>query len=111
MVLIVLVMGVVLLGTANHLAVQRVLDLALNLHGHGLVHLVADHTPGQRACRILYLRSCLSRLFTDQRAYARNILAHFAQLVHFGALLGGNLHAQAKLGAQQFHHLLVQLFS
>src|SRR5690606_7927341 len=37
--------GMVLLGLDHDLADHRVLDTALDQNGHGLVHLVADHTP------------------------------------------------------------------
>src|SRR5690606_5675318 len=40
---VVLVVGLVLLGTADDLAVQRVLDAVLDGDHNGLVHLVADH--------------------------------------------------------------------
>src|SRR5690554_4923231 len=43
------VVGVQLAGTADVLAVQRVLDLALDQDRHGLVHLVADHPAFDRA--------------------------------------------------------------
>src|SRR6516165_9419822 len=39
------VVRLVLLGTAQHLAVLGVLDVVLDLDNDGLVHLVADHEP------------------------------------------------------------------
>src|SRR5690606_5790292 len=47
------VVGVQLAGTADVLAVQRVLDLALDQDRHGLVHLVADHPAFDRAQLLL----------------------------------------------------------
>src|SRR5689334_21034664 len=44
-----LVVGVVLLGAAHHLADGRMQHLALHQHGDGLVHLVAHHAPGELA--------------------------------------------------------------
>src|SRR3546814_7689518 len=43
------VVGVELARAADVLAVQRVLDLALDEHRHRLVHLVADHADFDRA--------------------------------------------------------------
>src|SRR5690606_10240729 len=43
--------GVVLLRAADDLPVQRVLHLALDPHGHGLVGLVGDDGPDQDAFR------------------------------------------------------------
>src|SRR6185312_4777929 len=39
------VVRLILLGTAQHLAVLRVLDVVLDLDDNSLVHLVADHEP------------------------------------------------------------------
>ena len=43
------VVGVVLARLGDDLAVQRVLDTALDQHGHGLGALVADHLADQGA--------------------------------------------------------------
>ena len=42
-----LVVRVILLRTANDLPVERVLHLAFDQHGHGLVGLVGSDSPGQ----------------------------------------------------------------
>src|SRR5579864_1745223 len=47
--LVLLVVGVVFPGTGHDLSVHRMRDAALDQDRHGLVHLVADDTPGQRA--------------------------------------------------------------
>src|SRR5690606_1252262 len=55
------IVGVQLGGTADVLAVQRVLDLAFDQDRHRLLHLVADHPAFDRAQRLLVLaHGCLS---------------------------------------------------
>src|ERR1019366_10407772 len=46
--LVLFVMYVVFLRARNYLAIERVLDAALDQHRHRLVHLVADDAAGQR---------------------------------------------------------------
>src|SRR3546814_18749340 len=50
------VVGVALARAADVLAVQRVLDLALDEHRHRLVHLVADYSAFDRALPALVIR-------------------------------------------------------
>src|SRR5690554_3145102 len=83
------VVGVQLAGTADVLAVQRVLDLALDQDRHGLVHLVADHAAFDRAQLLLGVLchrrpSLLLRARVDlaeQRVDARDLAAHPAGVV------------------------------
>src|SRR5690606_16746805 len=60
---VVLIMGVILLRTADDLAVQRVLHLPFDLHHDGLVALVGHHRAGQNA-----LRHDVSPYFAAERA-------------------------------------------
>src|SRR5207237_10821595 len=48
-------------------------------------------------------------LLVHHGAHARDVAAHLLELAGVGELLGGELHAQAELGAQQRFELLLQL--
>jgi hypothetical protein len=45
----------------------------------------------------------------QDRANARDVSTHLAQLAIVGKLLGGSLHAQAKLRSQQIGQLLLKI--
>src|SRR4029077_15610793 len=113
------------LGRApDELAVGRVLHQPLDLDRDGLLHLGADHPPGEPACALrFYLRfhlgvfrahgllaSGLGRLLLPQhRLHARDVAARVCEQRRLGLLAGGPLHAQRELLLAQLHELLAQL--
>src|SRR5690606_14675304 len=56
------------------LAVQRVLDLALDQDRDGLVHLVADHPAGDRACVTLFHHALPALAFWFNTVFTRAML-------------------------------------
>src|SRR5512146_1181936 len=82
--LIVLIMRMVFLGDAHHLAQHRVLNLALDQHGDCLVHLVADDGSGQRTFQIRCTHCCtpfsVNTVFT--RAMLRRTLVNWLVLLN-----------------------------
>ncbi len=109
----------------DELAVERVLDAALDQHRDRLVHLVADDAPGQRlddrlprrrglrpARPSVSVRSCLplsAGLLVDQRPRAGDVAPHLLQLLGVGELLRRPLHPQAELLLEQRGELRLEL--
>src|SRR5690606_29712638 len=54
LVLVLFVVRMVLLGQNDNLAIERMLDAALNQHGYRFVHLVADHAASQRTLQLSF---------------------------------------------------------
>jgi hypothetical protein len=106
------VVGVQLGRAADVLAVQRVLDLALDQHGDRLVHLVADDAAFDRALQLLGLfRSSSASLLlaAEQGVDASDLAAHAAGFVGLRQLAGGLLHAQRELLLAQLDQVGLQL--
>src|SRR5690606_10102202 len=92
------------------LAVQRVLDLALDKDGDRLVHLVADHAALDRALLFISIvHGRLLLLLAKQRVDASNFAAHAAGLVGPGQLAGCLLHAEREALLLQIKQVGLQL--
>jgi hypothetical protein len=88
--------SMVLLGTHDDLAVQRVLDATFDQDRHRLVHLVADDAPDQRTLDLLLvslIELAFSRRSVRTRAMSRRTLLNLAVVRQ---LLSSLLHAQSK---------------
>ena len=99
--------------TTNDLAVQRMLDLTFEQDGHGLLHLVADHTPFKRARILVLIRSLLMvrPYFLLPRTVLTRAISRRTrrELMGLGQLTGALLHAQVELLAAKLAEMLVQL--
>src|SRR5690606_14685030 len=77
LVLVLFVVSVIFVRTHDDLAVKRVLDTTLDQHGHRFVHLVADHTTGQRTLQLGFAHfyfPAFSRSTVRTRAMSRRTL-------------------------------------
>jgi len=100
------IVGVVLAGLANDLAIKLVLDTTLNEHRDRLGTLVADHLANQGALEGCFSfrhgHSLLGRLlFSKDGLGTCDIAAGGAQRVGVTQLLRSLLHAQAEVGLLQ----------
>src|SRR5690606_8461479 len=103
---VVLVMRVELGRTPDVLAVQGVLDLALDEHGDGLVHLVADDAAFDRTQLLGILAHGSPLLLLGQ--YGRRphtFAAYLLDAVRAAQLARGVLHAQRELILVQVHQV------
>src|SRR3569832_867857 len=82
--LVVFIVGMILFRQADHLADNRMLHAALNQNRDRLVHLVAHHTPRERAHHLLdfsHARPAFSRIMVLTRAISRRSLPKSAVLL------------------------------
>ena len=108
--LIVLIVGMIFLGQANHLANIGCFTLRSTSTVTVLSILSLTTRPDRLRATLISLRSFAYRfqfILTLNGMDARNIFAQLSQLTGLVGLLSRNLHTQAELGAQQFQHFLL----
>src|SRR5690348_1060834 len=101
--------------TADDLAEQPMLDLALDQHGDRLVHLVAGDAALEGTRLLLFLNLSVAHvgrpllLAAEHEFRAGDVTPNAAKLVRLGELAGTLLHAQVELLLAQVQQMLVQL--